>query len=456
MGARKLARPDRSFRFASETDLQRLEYIVPLRTILNGVGSLATVDELSRRACRVLTVLAALHRAGNCGYRGVEVYTDVLAYHVRRLTGEPCKRTTCEEALYELHRAGLIESFWGTVQSVRDRDGNFRPKTIKINGRYQAARVRIWALTPSAVGLWAKRRTLKAVPACEPPAELPTDSTESKPNFVEKSDADPSELAEHVSAKSEFFCNTQKLGTSEWTIPVLTNGVLTDTESNELSVKHPLETDVSKEESPCGDVSTCPSSPSSTIEHERSDGATSAPKKRFEESASVLGVTMPPPVRPSRSAPNNYRTGRLSLLADLVVFLARFPSRKADAIYSRAKYETGLDKPSHHETALDWRYWINHWRTLDRSARFHALRKTIYPAVVASCLRAKPRPIPSPVYDAPPERSNRDTSELRIESELQRSVMISATRAARAAAVARGDSAETAKMDRLLKLLEKS
>ena len=372
-------RRDRAIRFASAIQLATITYAIAVRAIARSAAARSTVDKLSARASRVLSVLAAVHRSGRLGYRGVEAPYDALAGVVRRATAEPCSRSTLERAIRELVKAGLIALSWGSELTERTESGAFRPRAIEIApGRWIAARVRVIALTPAAIALWS---------------------------WSSNGGGQPSKTTSKCRASE-----SQRQGSKE--------PLVIDKGQNELSRSTgPGAGDY--EESPCGDSSTRGPAEPVHVEHEIESRPETPPlpdkqfvtthkqprpiNGRSDNAARETGPTVTPPPTLPRVAPPTWKNNRLRLLRDLFLFLRNFSNREADMLFARARLETRSDFPRNLEPAIDWDYFVMRWDRFSRSARYHFLRRTLLPALRAAQRQPKDTPPAelSPPADTP-------------------------------------------------------
>jgi len=105
-------RENKSVRFATSADLERLTYTRSMSLWMVPQG-------LRARAVRYLKLFGALICAGDYGYRGTRVLLDKLAYHEHRLNHETRSVRTLQRAIKDLEDGGYIKT--RTVRTGRWR-----------------------------------------------------------------------------------------------------------------------------------------------------------------------------------------------------------------------------------------------------------------------------------------------------------------------------------------------
>ncbi len=97
------------------------------------------------------------------------------------------------------------------------------------------------------------------------------------------------------------------------------------------------------------------------------------------------GCTVAPPPVLGRNWLNTWKNGRLALLASLFYFLGKHPSHVANALFARARFETGKNKTSKLICCINWNYYISRWKYTPSIDRRQILRNEILPRLY-SCV----------------------------------------------------------------------
>ena len=131
-----------SFRYALESDLGRISYVIPVSRWVN-------LPELSSRAKRVLNYFVSWGRIEPAGYRGTQCSQGALAAAIVRATGEPCSVKTLQRALSELIEHGFLSKSYVDREKVRHNRAHI----------FKREQICLYTLTDKAVAIWTAQNT---------------------------------------------------------------------------------------------------------------------------------------------------------------------------------------------------------------------------------------------------------------------------------------------------------
>jgi hypothetical protein len=328
-------RADLAWRHATESDLQSVDWTIPIarwRKMLDAAGG---GGGLSHRALRVLRFYCALHRAGRVGYVGTRASYAAIGAAVRLTTDEAASRSTVIRGVNELRAAGLLDVTRGRGDRVRQ----IAP------GEYIREPIAVITLTETARAIWTERparaHTVAPVSSCNgyiSPRELPG-PLQGREATPEREDLPASPTASAV--------------------PSTTNA-----EPASAGVEHRDGGAVALAEPR---TSARPVAPLAAL----ADG-NAAEDRRAQVACQRQRLRFTSGTRPTS------RPLAVSALLSTLASLTRFSGREGAALVARAKAEVAgrSDAPP---SGVAWDYWIARWPEMVRDERFRWARAEILP-----------------------------------------------------------------------------
>lgn len=334
-----------SYRYATPWDLRRFNYTLNLVMLAATLEAAALLEERTRRARRVLSFFAALHRSGKSGYLGTQCTLDQLAEQIGLATGEPCGRSTLSAALGELRSAGLLTSTSYALPGA---------KPIETGpGRFIVRKIKIWSLTPLAISLWTKPRKHRKKRGCDTVLPVQKMDTLGSPNI-------------------SFFQKENNTAPDPRLVPPSKPRTV---ESEELpDGNNPTRAAALKQRSSTPDQ----------IAPTGSDEVTPEANEKVPPTPAFGVSCCPPPDNVPKNRSNTRRTARARLLRDLWYTLRPWLSATANPIYKRARDETKPDFPTHWGTATAWDRHLNRWHLYSYAERQQTIKREIVPALKVS------------------------------------------------------------------------
>lgn len=367
-------RKNRAYRVADWPAIQRIHSAPVLRPICNA-WAYEQIDALSRPAKTLLRFLAALNRSGDFGYCGVAVVYYLLAEQISTSTDIPFSKRSLERAVHDLKQAGLIDVSPWVREAQYFRSGKRNvfmcgAGTVKLkNGAVVTRRLAILTLTDAALAMW----------------EAPNRRTKPDMSHTVNKDASPAKMADRSSKPEKIDKSiilteppTEVVNTSEVVNVIEGHPTRSGSNGRCQTVKHHAST--SPESSP--DTVTAPTGQREADHNSVSPCPPSCPPQ-------PTGCAQARPTRGPQQT--DFRSiARVAILGALWDCLSNHSKREASSLYSRAKYE--LDElPPGWSTAVDWDYWLDHWRDITPTARQAAIRLQILPTL-KQCPAAKYTP----------------------------------------------------------------
>jgi len=328
-------RADLAWRHATESDLQSVDWTIPIarwRKMLDAAGG---GGGLSHRALRVLRFYCALHRAGRVGYVGTRASYAAIGAAVRLTTDEAASRSTVIRGVNELRAAGLLDVTRGRGDRVRQ----IAP------GEYIREPIAVITLTATARAIWSERpalaHTVAPVSSCNgynSPRELP--------DPLQGREATPETRIKDASPTASAVPSTSNAEPASAGVEHRDGGAVALAEPRQSARPvAPLAAlaDIERPEVGAG------------------QGACQRQRLRFTSS----------------TRPTN-RGIAVSAMLSTLASLTRFGGRDGAALVARAKAEIA-GRSDAEPSGVAWDYWIARWPELVRAERFRWARCEILP-----------------------------------------------------------------------------
>ncbi len=349
-------RINRAFIFATIFEVFSIGYTLEFFALLRENIFENLRKELKNREMRALRFFAALNRSGEFGYAGTKCTLQQLSDHMSKILSESMSLSTLKRALKGLEEKGYITRTPYVPEMKKNSGYEVRP------GVWRTKTLVIVALTEKATCLWngqQKRVKIANLPSSNNSIEGSKRATEAPLNYFPPSKGE--KINNHVSSNKQT--TSDHVESKETAIAVVS------TRSNSKSQV----TDTKASNEAC-DV------PQNALKHQTST-KTETPQRKGIKPKIKRGVTVELPANVPTKKPRTWRWNRLRLLLELSKYLAKHPSRAANAVFQRAREETTQKYDRQMGTSANWDYFVLRWPEFAKAQRKQFLKEEIIPGL---------------------------------------------------------------------------